>query len=56
MLGAVMKLFGDSNERDIKRKLKVVERINELEPSFQQLSDEQLREKTNASRGFCYCA
>jgi len=41
------KIFGTSNERIIKRLMPIVAAINELEPSIQQLSDEQLREKTN---------
>jgi len=50
MLGLVKKLFGDANEREIKRCLRVVERINALEPDFEKLSDEQLRGKTNEFR------
>jgi preprotein translocase subunit SecA len=47
MLGLVKKIFGDANEREIKRCLRVVERINALEPDFAKLSDEQLRGKTD---------
>jgi len=47
MLGLVKKIFGDANEREIKRCLKTVERINALEPDFAKLSDEQLRGKTD---------
>jgi preprotein translocase subunit SecA len=43
----VKKIFGDANEREIKRCLKTVERINALEPDFAKLSDEQLRGKTD---------
>jgi len=50
MLGLVKKIFGDANEREIKRCLKVVERINALEPDFERLSDEQLRGKTGEFR------
>lgn len=46
MLGLVKKIFGDTNERDIKRMMKTVERINAMEPDFQKLSDEELRGKT----------
>jgi preprotein translocase subunit SecA len=46
MLGLLKKLVGDSNEREIKRMLKVVQRINDLEPTIQALSDDQLRGKT----------
>ncbi len=47
MLGLVKKIFGDSNDREIKRMMKTVDRINQLEPSFQSLTDEQLRAKTD---------
>lgn len=46
MLGLVKKIFGDSNEREVKKMFKRVELINALEPSIAALSDEQLREKT----------
>jgi len=46
MLGLVKKLFGDANEREIKRFMKVVERINAMEPDFERLSDDELRGKT----------
>jgi preprotein translocase subunit SecA len=42
----VRKLFGSRNDRIIKRLNKVVATINALEPSMQQLTDEQLRAKT----------
>ena len=44
------KVFGTSNEREIKRLMPLVERINALEPEIKQLSDEQLRAKTNEFR------
>ncbi len=37
---------GDSNEREIKKLAPIVKRINELEPEFQKLSDEELKGKT----------
>jgi preprotein translocase subunit SecA len=40
------KVFGTSNEREVKRLMPLVERINALEPEMQQLSDDQLRAKT----------
>jgi len=46
MLGLVKKIFGDYNEKEIKRLTKVVEQINAMEPKFQALSDDQLRAKT----------
>ncbi|MFC5653066.1 preprotein translocase subunit SecA [Paenibacillus solisilvae] len=47
MLGLVKKLFGDANEREIKRLTRTVEEINGLEPQISQLSDEALRGKTD---------
>ncbi|RTE07946.1 preprotein translocase subunit SecA [Paenibacillus whitsoniae] len=46
MLGLVKKIFGDSNEREIKRMLKAVDYINELEATISPLTDEELRGKT----------
>ncbi len=40
------KIFGTQNERDLKRMQPLVLRINALEPATLQLSDEQLRAKT----------
>lgn len=39
-------IFGSSNDRTLKRLRKTVAKINKLEPSFEQLSDEQLKAKT----------
>ncbi|MEF3305175.1 preprotein translocase subunit SecA [Paenibacillus sp. GYB003] len=50
MLGLVKKIFGDTNEREIKRLLKTVELINELEPDIKKLSDDELRGKTTEFR------
>lgn len=46
MLGLVKKIFGDVNERDVKRLMKTVDVINKLEPDFVKLSDEALQGKT----------
>lgn len=46
MLGLVRKIFGDVNERDVKRLMKTVDFINTLEPKFVALSDEELKAKT----------
>ena len=42
------KLFGSRNDRLLKTYRKTVERINALEPQFEKLSDEQLKEQTAA--------
>ncbi|CAM2935463.1 preprotein translocase subunit SecA [Paenibacillus sediminis] len=46
MLGLVKKIFGDTNEREVKRLMKTVDIINSLEPEFAALTDEQLKGKT----------
>jgi len=43
---ALAKVFGTSNEREIKRLRPLVDQMNALEPQMQQLTDEQLRAKT----------
>ncbi|GAA0124011.1 preprotein translocase subunit SecA [Clostridium faecium] len=40
------KIFGTYSEREIKRIMPIVKKINELEPEIEKLSDEQLRGKT----------
>ncbi len=47
---AIAKVFGTSNEREIKRILPRVEQINAFEPAMKQLTDEQLRAKTDEFR------
>ncbi|MDF2835084.1 MAG: preprotein translocase, SecA subunit [Paenibacillus sp.] len=47
MLGLVKKIFGDANEREVKRLMRTVEEINAMEPKFTALSDDQLRGKTD---------
>ncbi len=47
MLGKLVKgIFGSKNERELKQMQPIVDQINELEPEFQALSDEQLLSKT----------
>lgn len=50
MLGLVKKIFGDANEREVKRLLKVVDQINGLESTISALSDDGLRAKTDEFR------
>ncbi|MGF7049272.1 preprotein translocase subunit SecA [Paenibacillus sp. DS2015] len=50
MLGLVKKIFGDVNERDVKRLMKTVDVINQMEPEFVKLSEEQLKAKTDEFR------
>jgi hypothetical protein len=44
-MGFFQSLF-DANERDIKRYRKIVDKINGLEPQFEKLSDDELKNKT----------
>jgi preprotein translocase subunit SecA len=47
MLSFLLKLVGDPNEKKIKNILGIVEHINGLEPTFAEMSDEELKAKTN---------
>lgn len=46
MLGFLKKFFGTSQERTLKRLRKIVSEVNAWEEKFQQLSDDQVRQKT----------
>ncbi len=47
MIGYVSKkIFGTKNSRDLKKIQPIVDRINSLEPDFEALNDEQLKNKT----------
>ena len=46
MFSVLTKIFGTANDRIIKRLQKEVKVINDLEPKIQQLSDQDLRQKT----------
>lgn len=46
MFGFLKKIFGDNNEKEIKRMMEYVDKINELEPSLEGLSDASLVAKT----------
>jgi preprotein translocase subunit SecA len=49
MLGLLKKLF-DSNEKEVKKVMKIVERVNALEASITPLDDQALRAKTDHFR------
>ena len=51
MLGLVKKIFGDANEKEVKRFTKIAEQVNGLEATISALSDEGLRAKTEEFRG-----
>ena len=46
----VKKIFGSRNERLVKRLMKTVAAINEMEPELERLSDDELKAKTQALR------
>ncbi len=46
MLGLVKKIFGDANDRDVKRIMKTVDIINNMEAEFEALSHDELQGKT----------
>jgi preprotein translocase subunit SecA len=50
MLGLVKKIFGDHNEREVKRLQRTVDEVNAIESKFTALSDEALRAKTEEFR------
>ncbi len=50
MVKLVGKIFGDANEKQVKKLWPLVDAINELEAGVQGLSDEQLRAKTDEFR------
>jgi preprotein translocase subunit SecA len=47
MLGIAKKIFGSENDRKLKKLRPIVGKINKLEPDFEKLSDEQLKNKTD---------
>ena len=47
MLGIAKKVFGTENDRKLKKLRPLVSRINDLEPQFERLTDDQLRAKTD---------
>jgi preprotein translocase subunit SecA len=50
MLGLLKKIFGTSQERRVRQYRSVMAEVNRLEEEFQQLSDEQVRAKTDEFR------
>ena len=49
-MGFLEKIFGSYSSREIKRLMPTVKKINDLEPDFKKLTDEQLKAKTNEFR------
>lgn len=46
-MGFVKKIFGDVNEKDLKKINKIVVKVNQFEPSIENLTDQDLQNKTN---------
>ncbi len=49
-MGILSKVVGTHSEREVKRVLPIVDKIEKLEPEFEKLSDEQLKDKTREFR------
>ena len=47
MISLLLKLLGDPNERKVKSIQGIIDHINSLEPQFEQMTDEELRAKTD---------
>ncbi len=47
MISLLLKLLGDPNERKVKNIQGIIDHINALEPQFEQMTDEELRAKTD---------
>ena len=47
MISLLLKLLGDPNERKVKSIQGIIDHINALEPQFEQMTDEELRSKTD---------
>jgi preprotein translocase subunit SecA len=50
LLKLALKVFGSSNDRELKRLKGLIAPINDIEPDFEKLSDSQLRAKTEEFR------
>ena len=48
MIGKLSKLFGSSTDGALKKMGPIVDEVNDLEPSFEALSDDELRNTTEA--------
>ena len=46
-MGLLKKIFGTYSEKEVKRVMPIVEKINNLEDEISKLSDDELKEKTN---------
>ena len=51
MVSVLGKLFGDTNEKAVKKILPICEKVNALEAGIQKLSDAHLHSKTDEFKG-----
>lgn len=51
LLALAQKLFGSSNDRQVRRLSRYIEPINALEPTYAAMSDDELRAQTDVFRG-----
>ena len=49
-MGIIQKIFGTRSEREVKKLMPLVTRIESMEDEMKALTDEQLREKTDEFR------
>src|SRR5690625_7030594 len=47
MLGMLKRIFGDGNKRELRKLEQVADQIEALEPEYEKLSDEELKNKTD---------
>lgn len=52
-MGLFSKVVGTHSEREVKRVLPIVDKIEKLEPDYEKLSDEQLKDKTREFKTGC---
>ncbi len=47
MIGLIKRVVGSTNEREVKRLLKIVDKVRGLEPTYEAMSDDELRSQTD---------
>ena len=46
-MGIISKIFGTHSEREVKRIMPIVRQIEDMQPAMRQMSDDELRAKTD---------
>ena len=49
-MNVIQKVFGTHSDRELKRVIPIVDKIESLRPAMMELSDEQLKDKTKEFR------